>query len=347
MKPTKAVVSGYIGFNNFGDESIFSVLCQNLKEQGVQITAISSNPNMTALLYGVKAIKTFDFLRIVNAIIESDILISGGGSLLQDKTSLKSLLYYLFIILCAKIFGKKVIIFAQGIGPLTSKQAQFATKNVLRSCNLLTVRDEKSLFLLRGWGINAELQPDPVFNLELPAYSPQGHVGIQLRDWKYLTKDFLNALADSVVKNFSDREILIFSFQDSIDLDICKKFQTELKARNPIIKTRIIQNNSPSNLVENMKTLEYLIGMRFHACLVALKFGIKTLAINYDEKVEKLAHEADIPIINLDKKEEIEYKIELLKQLKTSSLFEYANGKKYDFTAINNLIGSYKKEKLQ
>ena len=343
MKPVKVVVSGYIGFNNFGDESIFSVLCKNLKEQNTEITAITSNPNMTKLLYGVKAVKTFDIAGIIFALLNTDILISGGGSLLQDKTSLKSLLYYLFIIICAKIFGKKVVIFAQGIGPIENKNAQFATKNVLKCCDIVTVRDEKSMFLLRGWGINTELQPDPVFNLELPAYSPQGHVGIQLRRWKYLSEDFLNSLADAVVNNFSDREVLIFSFQDNLDLDICKTFETKLKTRNPVLQTRIIQNNSPTNLVDNIKTLEYMIAMRFHACLISMKFGIKPLAINYDEKVEKLAREAQIPFINLDKKEELEYKFQLLKQLKTSILYEYANNRKYDFTEINNLIKKLEK----
>lgn len=343
MKPINVVVSGYIGFNNFGDESIFTVLCNNLKENGVQVTAITANPNMTALIHGVKTCKTFDILSIIFALMRADVLISGGGSLLQDKTSLKSLLYYLFIIFVAKLLGKKVIIFAQGIGPLNSSKSKFLTKLGLKCADLLTVRDEKSLFLLRGWGLPVELQPDPVFNLDLPAYSPQGHVGIQLRNWKYLPESFVNRLASGIVKNFSQNEILIFSFQDSLDAEICKNFQKRLQLLNPRVKSRVILNNSPLNIVENLKTLDYLIAMRFHACLVGLKFGIKTLAINYDEKVEKLATEAHIPFINLDKEDEIDYKIEMLKQLKTSDLYAYANDKKYDFTEINNLLNNIKK----
>lgn len=345
MKPVKIVISGYIGFDNFGDESILDVLLENLKRQGTEITVISANPKKTKLIHGVKSCKTFAVFSILLAIMKTDILISGGGSLLQDKTSLKSLLYYLFIILCAKFFGKKVIIFAQGIGPITNKFAQLLAKITLKSCDLLSVRDDKSLFLLRGWGICTQLQCDPVFNLKIPEYTPQKKLGIQLRNWKYLSEDFLNSLADEIIENFSDREILIFSFQDNLDYKVCKEFQTKLTLYAPQIKTKIIKNDYPHNITENFKTLEYLIGMRFHACVMALKFGIKTLAINYDEKVEKLAKEARIPYVNLDKTTNLHSLIEEMKELKSSTLLEYANTREYDFSQINELIKSLEHKK--
>jgi len=343
MKAVKVVVSGYIGFDNFGDESILDVLLDNLKRQSTDITVITSNPQKTKLLHGVKTCKTFALFSILLALLKTDILISGGGSLLQDKTSIKSLFYYLFIILCAKFFGKKVVIFAQGIGPISNKFAQSVTKFALKRCDLLSVRDEKSLFLLRGWGICTDLQSDPVFNLSVPDYAPQGKVGIQLRSWKYLSDEFLCKLADETVKNFSEREILIFSFQDSLDYNICKEFQTKLTVRAPKLQTGIIKNDYPHNITENFKSLEYLIAMRFHACLLAMKFGIKTLAINYDEKVEKLAKEAGIPFANLDKPDSLEYLFKDLQSLKTGTLFEYAAAKQYDFSKINDLIKSCNK----
>lgn len=337
-KAVKVIISGYIGFDNFGDEAILSVLLEDLKAQSTDITVISSNPDKTKLIHGVKTVKTFDILSILFNLAKTDVFISGGGSLLQDKTSIKSLMYYLFLIFAAKIFGKKIIIFAQGIGPINNPLARILTKIAIKSAALVSVRDEKSLFLMRGWGIDTDLQPDPVFNLELPDYSPMGHVGIQLRSWKYLSENFLSQLSKAILDNFSDREILLFSLQDSLDYEVCKAFQTRLIVKNPKIKTRIVLNNYPNSIPENLKTLEYLIAMRFHACLAALKMGVKTLALNYDEKVEKLAKEAEIPFVNLDEADKISEKIEALKSLKTSMLYEYANSRKYDFTKINNLI---------
>ena len=95
---TKYIVSGYIGFDNFGDEAIAKVLVDRLKHEGAEkITLISSNPEKTAKLYGVDSCP---MLKFFDSIKHSDVLVSGGGSLLQDVTSFKSLLYYLGVIYC-------------------------------------------------------------------------------------------------------------------------------------------------------------------------------------------------------------------------------------------------------
>ena len=120
---TKYVVSGYIGFDNFGDEAIAKVLVDRLKHEGAEkITLISSNPEKTAKLYGVEACP---MLKFFDSIKNSDVLVSGGGSLLQDVTSFKSLLYYLGVIYTAIILGKKVEIYSQGIGPINSGSVSY------------------------------------------------------------------------------------------------------------------------------------------------------------------------------------------------------------------------------
>ena len=106
---TKYIVSGYIGFDNFGDEAIQNVLVKKLKSEGAgKITLISSNPEKTKKIHEVDSCGMLKFLP---ALAKSDVLISGGGSLLQDVTSLKSLIYYLGVIYLALILGKKVEIF--------------------------------------------------------------------------------------------------------------------------------------------------------------------------------------------------------------------------------------------
>ena len=83
----KYVVSGYIGFNNFGDEAIAHTVAQKLKkEMPEKITFISSNPTETAIQHDVEAC---GMLKFFTPLKDADVLISGGGSLLQDVTSLK------------------------------------------------------------------------------------------------------------------------------------------------------------------------------------------------------------------------------------------------------------------
>ena len=97
----KVAISGYYGFKNFGDEAILSVLVNHLKEhENIDITVFSSDKEYTSKTYSVNSVKRFDLKNVIKTIRETDVLISGGGSLLQDVTSFKSLVYYsLFIAL--------------------------------------------------------------------------------------------------------------------------------------------------------------------------------------------------------------------------------------------------------
>lgn len=293
----KYVVSGYIGFDNFGDEAIAHVLSQKLKKAGAEkITLISSNPEKTSKIHGVDSCSMLNFLP---SLISSDILISGGGSLLQDKTSFKSLIYYLSIIFAAIILRKKVQIYAQGIGPINSKIGQKLTKMALKRVNEVTVRDKKSQELLKSWGILSVLVKDPVFELELSNTRQKDTVGIQLRAFKGVNDKFLLNLADEIAKRYPYQEIKIISLQDSIDLEICQTFEKMLNAKG-LFNIKVLSSLSIDDVFNELSSLEYLIAMRFHANVIGIKAGVKTLAINYDPKVEKLANEYNLPIINLN-----------------------------------------------
>ncbi len=336
----KVSISGYYGFDNFGDEGILSILVQNLKSLGnkVEITVFSSNPEKTSSFYDVKAIKTFNIPKVFVNLLNTDVLISGGGSLLQDVTSLKSLLYYLFVIFTALILGKKVVIFAQGIGPINNPFARFLTKILLKNSSYLSVRDEKSVFLLRGWGLNPRLVDDPLWSLDLLEKNPKGRVGIQLRSWKTLTDDFVNTLAREVSEKYSDKEIYIYSFQDSQDLAVCKKFQNFLTLLNKDTKTTLLSGLKNQEIIESFRCLDVLIGMRFHACLLSLKYGIPTLPLSYDAKVEKLADEFQIPYVNLNEKDKIKTAVESLSNFDLEAVKQKTDSKSFDFEPIFEVI---------
>jgi len=339
-KQTKVVISGYYGFDNFGDEAILGVLVKKLKELNADIRVLSKSPSKTASLYDVKSTLFFCMLQVIFRISRCDVLVSGGGSLLQDVTSLKSLIYYLFVINIALFFNKKVVIFAQGIGPINNKFGAFLTKNTLKKCSVVTVRDEKSLFLIRGWGVKAELVCDPLFDLTMEQSFPSNKVGVQLRGFKTLTEKLLIKLAEQVNKDFSDKIIEIYSFQDSLDLAVCKHFEVLLKALNPQITTKLIFNQTSGEVLDKISKLDYMIAMRFHANLIALKYGIKTFAICYDEKVEKLAVEANIPYVSMLANEDYESLFKQLKTLDNNQLVEFSKSKHFDWSKIEEVINS-------
>lgn len=337
-KLKKIVVSGYYGFDNFGDETILSVLVKKLKEVTPDIRVFSKTPQKTRDLYTVQSTMFFCLCQIFFHIMRCDVLISGGGSLLQDVTSMKSLLYYLWVINTALLFRKKVVIFAQGIGPINNKFGAFLTKKTLQRCTLVTVRDRKSRMLLNKWGVDAVLVCDPLFDLEMPEYKPSNKVGVQLRSFKTLKDDLLMNLAKQINKEFSDKEIEIYSFQDSLDLEVCKKFEQILKSINPEIKTSLIFNQTSMGILEKISTLDYMIAMRFHANLVAIKQGVKTLSICYDIKVEKLAEEAEIPYASMNPDEDFEYLFNQLKSVDRQKLLDYSNSKHFDWSKIEEVL---------
>ncbi len=334
MSKKNIAISGYYGFENFGDEAILSVLTKELKANDYYVTVFSKNPELTSSKLNVGSVNTFSFGKVKDVLKNSDVLISGGGSLLQDSTSLKSLFYYLWVIHTALKYKKDVIIFAQGIGPIKNFIGKFFTKNILKKCKYITVRDEKSLFLLRGWGLKPDLVSDPVWNIDLKEKVSMNRVGVQLRSWKGLSQKYLFALARQINANFADKEIYIYSFQDALDLELCKHFEAQLKLVNPNIKTVLLNALSIDETIQSFSNLDYLIGMRYHACLLALKYGIPTLALSYDQKVQKIAERFDIPCSMLDDESKFEEYFKKLKEIKSQQIKDKVKECYFDFSKI-------------
>ncbi len=336
----RIVISGYYGFDNFGDEAILSVLVNRLKNFGFEIVVLSSNPRKTSMNYFVNSIKSFDFFQVAGLLKQSNILISGGGSLLQDVTSLKSLVYYLWVIATALRYKKKVIIFAQGIGPIKNKIAEFFTLKILKKCDYVSVRDQKSCEFLKNAGVNAHLLCDPIFSSDLELSDSKGVIGVQLRDFSTMNDTLLLKLARQIIKDFFDKKIEIYSLQDSADLSVCVKFEKILKSLKPDINAEVMHGLTVEQVISSISSLEYMIAMRFHALVTAMKAGVKSVAVNYDIKVEKLANEAGIPLISMDASEDFDIVFDELKQLNGSKLKEFADSKKFDWSGIDEVLKS-------
>lgn len=183
--PQKIVISGFYGFRNSGDEAVLQSILNALRKQsqaaGITLAPVvlSIDPEWTAATYGVESVHRMKLGEVRRAISESAGLISGGGSLLQDVTSSKTIPYYLGIIKLAQWMGKPVFIYSQGIGPVNRKLFHPLIKSIFRKCAYISVRDEQSRLLLQSMGLiidKVEVVPDPVMGLELPKdMKPEQH----------------------------------------------------------------------------------------------------------------------------------------------------------------------------
>ena len=296
MSETRAVLCGYYGKGNGGDEALLVSLLQMLPEQ-VKPIVLSGNPRETKKLYGVTSCDRTSAFLILKALKKSDIFIWGGGSLMQDATSIASPIYYGGLMALAQKQGLKTIAWAQGIGPLNSAFTRWITRQTLIGCNAISVRDLASAEILTNWNLSAVVAPDPVWALQSSTVKglsdfPEPKVAVILRPHPTLTLARLETITQALVdfqaatKSF----ILLVPFQLSQDLEIAKHLANELGDCSSIIPLQ-----DPAELKGLFKEVKMAIGMRLHSLIMAAAEHCSCFALSYDPKVTQLMTELNLP----------------------------------------------------
>ena len=298
----KILISGYYGFNNIGDESILQAVVHNLREKipGVEITVLSQNPESTAEKHQVLSVNRKSFFQVIRAIKRCDLLISGGGSLLQDVTSKKSILYYLTIMWMARFLGKDFFIYSQGIGPITSQMNRHFTSRTLKKASGIVVRDEASKELLKEIGIperDVVITADPVLGIE-PSSLDIGSeilkkeglkrdpgkklVGFAIKENR-LDSQFVNELEESIrgLTELENAQVVLIPFHYNEDLAVIEELQRRLGDRVFAVKHKYLTKEMMS-IIGNM---DVLVGVRLHSLIHAAIMGVKIIGISYDPKI--------------------------------------------------------------
>ncbi|MFB5674740.1 polysaccharide pyruvyl transferase CsaB [Paenibacillus terreus] len=303
----KIVISGYYGFRNSGDEAVLKSILTALEEAGkqagvtVQPIVLSSDPAWTEKMYGVRAVHRMSLKEVRAAIRESSGLISGGGSLLQDATSPKTIPYYLAILKLAQWAGKPTFVYAQGIGPVQRKWFYPLIKSVFNRCKYISVRDEQSADLLAAMGVqrsSVNVVPDPVMGLPLPAnadsgangWSPTGMpvIGISVRYWDKERRE-LKAIADGLRKLSAKRPVhlrfLPFHLPDDIEASRYVLGQLGDVAANGSSISVEEEITDPQQMLLEVSRCDLIIGMRLHSLIYAASREVPLLGISYDPKI--------------------------------------------------------------
>lgn len=292
----RVICSGYYGKGNGGDEALLASLLQMLPDQ-VEPIVLSGNPAQTQKQYQVEACDRMNAFQVLNALRQSDALIWGGGSLIQDVTSAISPFYYGGLMGLAQQMGLKTIAWAQGIGPLKRSSSQWLAKQVFSRCTSVSVRDVGSAALLSDWNIPFTLAPDPVWALEGQAVPglwdlPAPRVALTLRPHRELTPDRLSLLVRALVsfQKATQTYILLIPFQPVQDLAIAQVLHSAIPDHS-----RILTLDDPKQLKGVFRGVEFVIGMRFHSLIMAATEECRCFALSYDPKVSRLMEELDLP----------------------------------------------------
>jgi polysaccharide pyruvyl transferase CsaB len=315
----RIVISGYYGFKNSGDEavlqSILLALAAESSKQGISIEPIvlSIDPEWTSRTYGVHSVHRMRLAPVLKAIRQSDGLISGGGSLLQDATGSKSIPYYLGIIKLAQWLGKPTFIYSQGVGPVQRKSFHPFIRSIFRKCRYISVRDEESAQLLQYIGLpreRVEVVPDPVMGLPLQARdalkaetsgaesniasgSSKPIIGVSVRFWNENRSELVH-LANSLQLIQAERDVHIcfLPFHLPGDIEASQMVIQHMQAAaNVSIATDLVH---PQQMLAAVKACDVLIGMRLHSLIYAASQRVPMIGISYDPKIDQFLQRLDI-----------------------------------------------------
>ena len=281
---SKILISGYYGFANAGDEAMLTAIIESLRqvEKNVELTVLSGNPEDTAAKHQVCSVYRFNPLGIIRAMKDSELIISGGGSLLQDVTSKRSLLYY-----------------------IRAKWARKLTSLVCNEADLITVRDSESAAELIEMGVKPEkitVTADSVLSLN-PVTKECGQyllqeagvdltkpvIGISVRPWSGDSQCFqVLAEAASKLQQSYGAQLILLPLQYSVDVKACEKLRKALVCQKDIFLLN--EKYNTEEFLSIIGNFDLLIGMRLHALVFAAVMQTPLLAISYDPKVDSFVN---------------------------------------------------------
>ncbi|MCH2666359.1 MAG: polysaccharide pyruvyl transferase CsaB [Deinococcales bacterium] len=285
----KLLLSGYYGFGNIGDEAILAGILTSLKGRH-EITVLSNDPRSTSYLHKVKAVHRY--LGALKALFECDVLISGGGGLLQDATSRRSLIYYLGLIRWARKLGKRTIIFGQSLGPL-SNQGLKAIQRELRGIPT-AVRDIQSRKLLADLGIHAELTADSALLLFNPLLKSIARPSSQISPILLVPRgghsDLTEVLAAVGSKLAADgiplATLALHSKQDTPEVVLL---------REQVPNLALWSANNHWEALNKISSAGFIISTRLHGLILAAVANRGFAGLVYDPKVAGFLSEAGAP----------------------------------------------------
>lgn len=302
------VVSGYYGFGNLGDESLLDIIASSLAKEipGVKIAALTKNPGSDAPRTGLMCVSRFRFPKVWRVIGKSKLLISGGGSLLQDKTSKRSLSYYAWVIRAAEKQKTKTAVLANGIGPITHPSNRRLTAKVISDADVVSVRDADSRSELIRIGVNSEkirVSADPAFLIR-PASEESvaktmaklgvngGFFAVSVRPLGKPDEDTAEnecviceiAAACGRIAETSGLTPLIIPMQEVQDGRICESLCSLLKDCGAVMYR---PGNAPE-LIGVLSHAEMVMGMRLHLVIFASSAGVPVIGLSYDPKVNSM-----------------------------------------------------------
>jgi len=302
----RILLSGYYGYGNLGDDALLEVIVAELRRRipHAVLEVLSAEPEETAHLLRVEATPRADLFLVKRAVERADLVLSGGGGLLQNATSLKSLLYYAGILRTAALARKKTMIFAQSIGPLDLLGRKIVSE-FCRRVPLATVRDAASQALLTRLlpRTRVELTADPVFLYEPAeptgehfadtlggAGEPLALISVRKSSQALAVARRLAEAVDWLAQRHGIRSVFL-PLGGVADAEVAVAVIRRTRSKPLLLPVADLA--TAASLIARCRVV---IGMRLHALILAVRFQVPFLALSYDPKVSALVTDLEYPL---------------------------------------------------
>lgn len=298
----RPLLCGYYGEHNLGDDALLEALIGQLPKQWQPLITAHDQGQVEARHHR-PTVQRRGLASVLRALRRCDGLVLGGGSLLQDSTSLRSLIYYACLIISARLQGKPVLLWGQGLGPLKRRISRWIVRAVLPLASAISWRDPQSQRLAQQLGVSAPCGSDPVWALTPGQWrGAHGPIVLCWRPTPLLTTEtwqpLLSAL-DSLVKA-EPREVLWVPFHQHQDQGLLADLQ-----RRGVISPELAARSreQPVSTVEEAQALfsgaGLVVAMRLHGLILAALSGSPCAALSYDPKVSAAAAAIGCPCSDL------------------------------------------------
>lgn len=317
-----ALVIGWYGAPNVGDEVLLEVLRTAVASKGGGIIVASVDPVLTREMHGVDCVDFHNLGEIARALLWADVLIMGGGGIFQDHHPfhlhavydpvINDISSYVRPILMARQFSVPVLIWGHGVGPLAGPDARVLVRDIFNGVTAASVRDDKSLKLLREIGVDRPIAvgADPgwlyrkscIQQVDLPSRLPGGRntLAIVVREWfddGSDWKDKLLAAIDKVVDG--DWQVKWIAFQANIrassatsDVQLLDELREGLPSH---LKGELLLPRTPKEAWDMLVSADAIFSMRLHASILGLLAKKPLVGLEYDDKMAHAHDMASLP----------------------------------------------------
>lgn len=299
----RIVVAGWIGSANVGDEFVFAGVCRAITAAfgDTEIVALSLKPEATRDTHAVDAVHAHDPVAVTRAIKGANLMVFGGGGLIQHETSPFNLPYHLSRVAIALAAKTPVVGVGLGVSPISSAIAKRLVP-VLRQFRGLTVRDTRSQATLDQLHVDAQVACDMAWHTAAatpppPVVRAEPHVLLALRPWGATRGGQRSRLPVALARNrnavpyaarlthtvnrLRDQGFTVtgLAMQPGRDDSVYARVDTPIDVITPTV----------DSLVDDVSGHDVVVAMRYHAGVGAALAQTRSVLIGYSDKVTSLA----------------------------------------------------------